>query len=176
MQYLQWCNYFTKNTRKLCKVLIISYFCPRHLIPCSHVMVSQRRAVKDLDLYGKSSERFLSLRPSCLVTSLQVVPKVPEIDSDRQLYIYIYLFIFLMFMCVFFTLYPQTSCGKFLVSIYLFHIQIKMNEFCLCFDICRIKIHSCMLRYKTSPKIRYFLKHFVSSNNWLILFTVLFCC
>lgn len=55
----------------------------RHLIPCSHVMVSQRRAVKDLDLYSKSSERFLSLRPSCLVTGSQDIHKIPDIDVDR---------------------------------------------------------------------------------------------
>ncbi|XP_076117616.1 FHF complex subunit HOOK-interacting protein 1B-like isoform X2 [Mytilus galloprovincialis] len=56
----------------------------KHLIPCSHVMVSQRRAVKDLDLYSKSSERFLSLRPSCLVTGSQDIHKIPDIDVDRS--------------------------------------------------------------------------------------------
>ncbi|XP_063415615.1 FHF complex subunit HOOK-interacting protein 1A-like isoform X2 [Mytilus trossulus] len=56
----------------------------KHLIPCSHVMVSQRRAVKDLDLYSKSSERFLSLRPSCLVTGSQDIHKIPDIDTDRS--------------------------------------------------------------------------------------------
>ena len=40
----------------------------RYLIPCTHVMVSQRRAVRDLDLYGKSAEKFLSLRPVCCMT------------------------------------------------------------------------------------------------------------
>ncbi|XP_005107718.1 FTS and Hook-interacting protein isoform X2 [Aplysia californica] len=37
----------------------------RYLVPCTHVMVSQRRSVRDLDLYGKSAEKFLSLRPVC---------------------------------------------------------------------------------------------------------------
>nr|XP_022324300.1 FTS and Hook-interacting protein-like isoform X2 [Crassostrea virginica] len=37
----------------------------RFLIPCTHVMVSQRRNVNDLDLQCKSAERFLSLRPNC---------------------------------------------------------------------------------------------------------------
>ncbi|XP_019379296.1 PREDICTED: FTS and Hook-interacting protein, partial [Gavialis gangeticus] len=37
----------------------------RYLIPCSHVMLSQRRAVKDLDLYGRSAAKFLSLIPRC---------------------------------------------------------------------------------------------------------------
>ncbi|KAL8598764.1 hypothetical protein ACOMHN_033327 [Nucella lapillus] len=40
----------------------------KYLIPCTHVMVSQRRAVRDLDLYGKSAEKFLSLRPVCCMT------------------------------------------------------------------------------------------------------------
>ena len=37
----------------------------RYLIPCTHVMVSQRRAVRDLDLYGRSAQKFLSLTPAC---------------------------------------------------------------------------------------------------------------
>ncbi|XP_019386046.1 PREDICTED: FTS and Hook-interacting protein [Crocodylus porosus] len=37
----------------------------RYLIPCSHVMLSQRRAVRDLDLYGRSAAKFLSLIPRC---------------------------------------------------------------------------------------------------------------
>ncbi|XP_029769890.1 FTS and Hook-interacting protein-like, partial [Terrapene carolina triunguis] len=37
----------------------------RYLIPCSHVMLSQRRAVKDLDIYGKTAAKFLSLIPRC---------------------------------------------------------------------------------------------------------------
>ncbi|XP_060080031.1 FHF complex subunit HOOK-interacting protein 1B-like [Ylistrum balloti] len=47
----------------------------RYLIPCTHVMVSQRRAVKDVDLYGKSAEKFLSLRPNCCVPDLSESPK-----------------------------------------------------------------------------------------------------
>lgn len=38
---------------------------PRYLIPCSHVMLSQKRAVKELDLYGKAAAKFLSLIPCC---------------------------------------------------------------------------------------------------------------
>uniref|UniRef100_A0A8D2LPN9 FHF complex subunit HOOK-interacting protein 1B n=1 Tax=Varanus komodoensis TaxID=61221 RepID=A0A8D2LPN9_VARKO len=37
----------------------------RYLIPCSHVMLSQRRAVKEVDLYGKAASKFLSLLPRC---------------------------------------------------------------------------------------------------------------
>ncbi|XP_018427153.1 PREDICTED: FTS and Hook-interacting protein [Nanorana parkeri] len=37
----------------------------RYLIPCNHVMLSQRRAVKDLDLYSRTADKFLSLIPQC---------------------------------------------------------------------------------------------------------------
>ncbi|KAI8495501.1 hypothetical protein Bbelb_269560 [Branchiostoma belcheri] len=37
----------------------------KYLVPCTHVMVSQRRSVKEADLYGKTSEKFLSLTPNC---------------------------------------------------------------------------------------------------------------
>ncbi|KAI1899072.1 hypothetical protein AGOR_G00057710 [Albula goreensis] len=37
----------------------------RYLVPCTHVMISQRRAVRDTDMYGKSAEKFLSLIPEC---------------------------------------------------------------------------------------------------------------
>ncbi|XP_063806868.1 FHF complex subunit HOOK-interacting protein 1B [Pseudophryne corroboree] len=37
----------------------------RYLIPCNHVMLSQRRAVKDVDLYSKTTDKFLSLIPRC---------------------------------------------------------------------------------------------------------------
>ncbi|XP_062983392.1 FHF complex subunit HOOK-interacting protein 1B [Elgaria multicarinata webbii] len=37
----------------------------RYLIPCSHVMLSQKRAVKEVDLYGKAAGKFLSLIPQC---------------------------------------------------------------------------------------------------------------
>uniref|UniRef100_A0A8C8H7U9 FHF complex subunit HOOK-interacting protein 1B n=1 Tax=Oncorhynchus tshawytscha TaxID=74940 RepID=A0A8C8H7U9_ONCTS len=37
----------------------------RYLLPCTHVMFSQRRAIRDTDLYGKSADKFLSLIPDC---------------------------------------------------------------------------------------------------------------
>ena len=40
----------------------------RYLIPCNHVMVSQKRAVKDVDIYNKTAEKLLSLRPACCQT------------------------------------------------------------------------------------------------------------
>lgn len=47
-----------------CKIVMMCLI-GRYLIPCTHVMVSQRRNVSDLDLHCKSAERFLSLRPNC---------------------------------------------------------------------------------------------------------------
>ncbi|XP_036396557.1 FTS and Hook-interacting protein homolog [Megalops cyprinoides] len=37
----------------------------RYLLPCTHVMLSQRRAVRETDLYAKSADKFLSLIPEC---------------------------------------------------------------------------------------------------------------
>ena len=39
--------------------------CSRYLIPCTHVMVSQRRSVRHVDMYGKTAEKLLSLTPIC---------------------------------------------------------------------------------------------------------------
>ncbi|CAF1202935.1 unnamed protein product [Rotaria magnacalcarata] len=35
-----------------------------YLIPCRHVMCSQRRHIGDVEIYGKNAEKFLTLRPS----------------------------------------------------------------------------------------------------------------
>ncbi|CAF1145980.1 unnamed protein product [Adineta steineri] len=35
-----------------------------YLIPCRHVMLSQRRHITDVEIYGKNAEKFLTLRPS----------------------------------------------------------------------------------------------------------------
>jgi hypothetical protein len=37
----------------------------KYLINCSHVMLSQRKRIKDPDVYCNSAEKFLSLTPSC---------------------------------------------------------------------------------------------------------------
>ena len=65
----------------------------RYLIPCSHVMVSQRRAVRDLDFYGRSAQKFLSLTPACCtnVASRQTTPHQTPIRNkkttkNRQVY------------------------------------------------------------------------------------------
>ncbi|XP_025032046.1 FTS and Hook-interacting protein isoform X1 [Python bivittatus] len=52
----------------------------RYLIPCSHVMLSQKRAVKELDLYGKAAAKFLSLIPRCCCP--ESLP-APEREEER---------------------------------------------------------------------------------------------
>uniref|UniRef100_A0A0C9RG73 AAEL005291_0 protein n=1 Tax=Fopius arisanus TaxID=64838 RepID=A0A0C9RG73_9HYME len=47
---------------------IMLELCLSSLIPCSHVMLSQRRRMRDLDSYGSTAKKFLSLRPSCCLT------------------------------------------------------------------------------------------------------------
>lgn len=37
----------------------------RYLLPCNHVMLSQRRSIRETDMYGKSADKFLSLIPEC---------------------------------------------------------------------------------------------------------------
>ncbi|XP_033095712.1 FTS and Hook-interacting protein-like isoform X2 [Anneissia japonica] len=37
----------------------------RYLVPCTHLMVSQRKSVKDVDLDGRCASKFLSLSPDC---------------------------------------------------------------------------------------------------------------
>ncbi|XP_035378743.1 FTS and Hook-interacting protein homolog isoform X2 [Electrophorus electricus] len=49
----------------------------RYLLPCTHVMLSQRRAVRETDLYGKSADKFLSLIPECCRTTTAAT-------SDRE--------------------------------------------------------------------------------------------
>lgn len=40
-------------------------FVCRYLLPCNHVMLSQRRSIRETDIYGKSADKFLSLIPEC---------------------------------------------------------------------------------------------------------------
>ncbi|XP_076012364.1 FHF complex subunit HOOK-interacting protein 1B [Genypterus blacodes] len=51
----------------------------RYLLPCTHVMLSQRRAIKETDMYGKSADKFLSLIPDCC--RLNVAPSA-EREED----------------------------------------------------------------------------------------------
>ncbi|XP_036965430.1 FTS and Hook-interacting protein homolog isoform X2 [Acanthopagrus latus] len=52
----------------------------RYLLPCTHVMLSQRRAIRETDMYGKSADKFLSLIPECC--RLYAVPSA-EKDEDN---------------------------------------------------------------------------------------------
>ncbi|XP_019960666.2 FHF complex subunit HOOK-interacting protein 1B [Paralichthys olivaceus] len=52
----------------------------RYLLPCTHVMLSQRRAIRETDIYGKSADKFLSLIPECC--RLDATPSA-ERDEDN---------------------------------------------------------------------------------------------
>lgn len=43
----------------------ISTILPRYLLPCNHVMGSQRKMIQEIDLYGKVAVRFLTSIPTC---------------------------------------------------------------------------------------------------------------
>ncbi|KAI1241402.1 hypothetical protein IHE44_0004875 [Lamprotornis superbus] len=49
---------------------------PRYLLPCSHVMLSQKRAVRDLDIYGKTAANS-ALLSSWTLSQLSTEPLVP---------------------------------------------------------------------------------------------------
>lgn len=44
--------------------------CFRYLIPCNHMMLSQRRAVKERDCYSVSAAKLLALTPVCCSTGI----------------------------------------------------------------------------------------------------------
>lgn len=50
----------------------------RYLLPCTHVMLSQRRAVRETDLYGKSADKFMSLIPECCRLELGTAEREEE--------------------------------------------------------------------------------------------------
>lgn len=60
--------------------------CLGALTPCSHVMLSQRRRLRDVDPFGRGAEKFLSLTPACCVSfstssssnSSKSLPHVPS--------------------------------------------------------------------------------------------------
>uniref|UniRef100_A0A8D2ZW04 FHF complex subunit HOOK-interacting protein 1B n=1 Tax=Scophthalmus maximus TaxID=52904 RepID=A0A8D2ZW04_SCOMX len=55
----------------------------RYLLPCTHVMLSQRRAIRETDIYGKSADKFLSLIPECC--RLNAAPSADR-DEDSALW------------------------------------------------------------------------------------------
>ena len=46
----------------------------RYLIPCTHILTSQKRTIKEVDLYSKSAFKFLSLIPACCSSSQSTSP------------------------------------------------------------------------------------------------------
>lgn len=63
---------------RVCPAAALCHPAPRYLLPCSHVMLSQKRAVRDLDIYGKTAAKFLSLIPRCCR------PESPPLPRDRD--------------------------------------------------------------------------------------------
>lgn len=55
-----------------------------YLIPCRHVMCSQRRHITDVEIYGKNAERFLSLRPSFSNRKTEHLQSKSNIDSSND--------------------------------------------------------------------------------------------
>ncbi|KAL0113035.1 hypothetical protein PUN28_012339 [Cardiocondyla obscurior] len=65
--------------------------CLGALNPCSHVMLSQRSRLRDIDPFGRAAEKFLSLTPRCcILTSLESqpnsLPSVAPSIFDRHTY------------------------------------------------------------------------------------------
>lgn len=46
----------------------------RYLIPCTHILSSQKRTIKEVDFYSKSASKFLSLIPACCDSSRSPSP------------------------------------------------------------------------------------------------------
>nr|CAD7596473.1 unnamed protein product [Timema genevievae] len=59
----------------------------KHLVPCTHVMLSQRKRIRDLDPYCRSSDKFLSLSPSCCTVPSSTLPaSLSFTDHSSSLY------------------------------------------------------------------------------------------
>ncbi|XP_072040376.1 FHF complex subunit HOOK-interacting protein 1B-like isoform X2 [Amphiura filiformis] len=55
----------------------------KYLVPCNHIMVSQRKAIKDLDISGKWAEKFLTLTPVCCM-NYPPPPAVVDVDKENN--------------------------------------------------------------------------------------------
>uniref|UniRef100_A0A8C5QL51 FHF complex subunit HOOK interacting protein 1A n=1 Tax=Leptobrachium leishanense TaxID=445787 RepID=A0A8C5QL51_9ANUR len=55
----------------------------RYLIPCNHMMVSQRSAVKERDCYSASAARFLALTPECCSRNSPIISGSMEKNDVR---------------------------------------------------------------------------------------------
>ncbi|XP_026059559.1 protein FAM160A1-like [Carassius auratus] len=52
----------------------------KYLIPCNHMMLSQRRVLRERDCYSVSAARFLALTPSCCSPEV-IPPPLRQLDS-----------------------------------------------------------------------------------------------
>lgn len=52
--------------------------CLGALTPCSHVMLSQRRRLRDIDPFGRAAEKFLSLAPNCCTNAVAATSTPPN--------------------------------------------------------------------------------------------------
>lgn len=60
----------------------------KHLVPCTHVMLSQRRRLTEIDPYTPSAQRFLSLSPSCCSSRSDPVPSRSRSLQSVQTHVY----------------------------------------------------------------------------------------
>lgn len=60
----------------------------KHLVPCSHVMLSQRRRLREIDPYAPSALRFLSLTPLYCSIRTQPVPSNARASHTPQSLVY----------------------------------------------------------------------------------------
>ncbi|MCJ8749071.1 hypothetical protein PDJAM_G00172030 [Pangasius djambal] len=52
----------------------------KYLIPCNHMMLSQRRVLNERDCYSVSAAKFLALTPSCCSPDI-IAPPIRQLDS-----------------------------------------------------------------------------------------------
>lgn len=63
-----------------CNTMCGLSFSDRYLIPCNHMMLSQRRVLRERDCYSVSAAKFLALTPSCCSPEV-VPPPLRQLDS-----------------------------------------------------------------------------------------------
>lgn len=60
----------------------------KHLAPCNHVMISQRRRLREVEPYASNAFKFLSLSPSCCSMRSVPVPSRAHLPVSSQSYAY----------------------------------------------------------------------------------------
>src|SRR5207245_81285 len=60
-------------------------YCFRFLIPCTHLMASQTQNVRDVDYYGHTAEKFLSLIPSCAIKTSSASSSNDNLNRSSEL-------------------------------------------------------------------------------------------